>query len=104
MYCLFVRSQLKPEYRELFMKTALEDARGSNQDEPGCLRFDVLVDEKDPNVIYFYEVYKDQAAFQAHTQAPHFTQYRDTAKPDWYAVPTQVVRAWSLYPADTDWH
>ena len=104
MYVLFVRLQLKPEFRERFMKSALEDARGSNHDEPGCLRFDVLVDEKDPNVIYFYEVYKDQAAFQEHGKAPHFIQWRDTVKPDWYAVPNQVVRASSLYPADADWH
>jgi (4S)-4-hydroxy-5-phosphonooxypentane-2,3-dione isomerase len=103
MYVLFVRSQLKPEYREQFMKIAKEDARGSNHDEPGCLRFDVLVDEKDANLIYFYEVYKDQAAFQAHQQTPHFFHYRDNIKPEWYVVPTQAVRSWSLYPADVDW-
>ncbi len=103
MYVLFVKSQVKPEYRERFMQVALEDARGSSHDEPGCLRFDVLVDEKDPNLIYFYEVYKDQAAFQAHQQTPHFFQYRDTIKPEWYVVPVQAVRSWSAYPADADW-
>jgi autoinducer 2-degrading protein len=103
MYVLFVKSQVKPEYRERFMKVALEDARGSSHDEPGCLRFDVLVDEKDPNLIYFYEVYKDQAAFQEHQKAPHFLQYRNNIQPEWYVVPVQAVRSWSLYPADEDW-
>ena len=38
------------------------DALGSEKDEPGCLRFNVLQDAKDQNVYYFYEVYKDEAA------------------------------------------
>ncbi len=103
MYVLFVRSQVKPEYREQFMEIALEDARGSNCDEPGCRRFDVLVDEQDPNLIYFYEVYKDLAAFQAHQQTPHFARYRDGMKPEWYAAPVQAVRSWSVFPPDAEW-
>jgi hypothetical protein len=27
-----------------------------------------------------YEVYRDEAAFQAHTQAPHFLKFRDTIR------------------------
>jgi quinol monooxygenase YgiN len=27
-----------------------------------------------------YEVYKDEAAFQAHTQAPHFLKFRATIR------------------------
>ena len=43
---------------------------------PGCLRFDVLQDQADDNHFYFYEVYRDEAAFQAHGQAPHFARWR----------------------------
>ena len=104
MYAVVVALTVKPEMRERFLAAALDDSTCSVRDEPGCLRFDVLVDEKDPNKIYFYEVYRDQAAFQEHQKAPHFIQYRDTIQPDWYVVPTQVVRANSLYPADAAWH
>ena len=38
----------------------------------GCLRFDVLQDAADPRKYYFYEAYKDEAAFEAHRNAPHF--------------------------------
>jgi autoinducer 2-degrading protein len=42
---------------------------GAVVDEPGCLRFDVIQDANDANRIWFYEVYKDEAAFQAHPLA-----------------------------------
>src|SRR6185437_12231956 len=58
MRAIFVTVRMKPEYRDRILKGALEDVRGSRNDEPGCLRFDVIQDEKDPNTIYFYEVYR----------------------------------------------
>jgi quinol monooxygenase YgiN len=45
--------------------------------EAGCVRFDVLQDTSNPDRYYFYEVYQDEAAFQAHTQTPHLTRRRD---------------------------
>ena len=72
MRALFVTVRMKPEYRDQILKGALEDGRGSREDEPGCLRFDVFQDDSDPNTIYFYEVYRDDAALQAHRAAPHY--------------------------------
>ena len=45
MRALFVTVRMKPEYRDQILKGALEDGRGSREDEPGCLRFDVFQDE-----------------------------------------------------------
>jgi quinol monooxygenase YgiN len=39
--------------------------------EPGCLVFDVA-GPVDPEVIYLYEIYRDDAAYEAHTQTAHF--------------------------------
>jgi len=72
MRALFVTVRMKPEYRDQILKGALEDGRGSREDEPGCLRFDVFQDDSDPNTIYFYEVYRDDAALEAHRAAPHY--------------------------------
>lgn len=103
MYVLVVKIQIKPEFREQFMRSMVEvDARGSVENEPGCLRFDVIQDESDPNRIYLYEVYRDEAAFQAHLKATHFVEWRDTVK-DWYAAPSEVARGRSVFPADADW-
>ena len=38
-------------------------------------KFDVLVDPKDRTRLMLYEVYEDEAAFQAHQQTPHFKRY-----------------------------
>lgn len=103
MYVLFVKVHVKPERLADYLKATAEvDARGSVGDEPGCFRFDVLQDEADPNTVYFYEVYRDKAAFEAHTRAPHFVKWRDTVK-DWTDGSSEVVRAWTRFPPDADW-
>lgn len=102
VHVLLVTMQVQPEHREAFMTAMLDDARGSVADEPGCLRFDVLQDTQDPNTIYLYEVYRDQAAFNAHLQAPHFIRWRDTVK-DWYAAPSRVATCTNVFPPDNAW-
>ena len=98
MYGLIVTINIKPGFKDQFMEALMGDARGSVNDEPGCLRFDVLEDGEEPNRIYLMEEYQDEAAFRAHTQQPHMTKWRDTVK-DWYATPTQVFRTSGIYPA-----
>ena len=102
MIALIVTIQIQPEHREAFMESMLDDARGSNNDEPGCLRFDVLQDSEDPNKIHLYEVYKDQAAVDAHRQAPHYTKWRETVQ-DWFAAETVRRVASPVYPPETAW-
>jgi quinol monooxygenase YgiN len=59
---------------------AIEDnAVTSVGDEPGCLRFDVVVDNDDPDHYLFYEVYRDAAAFAAHRDSEHFARWREAA-------------------------
>jgi (4S)-4-hydroxy-5-phosphonooxypentane-2,3-dione isomerase len=103
VYVLFVKVKVKPEFLQPYLEATIAgDAKGSVGNEPGCYRFDVLQDEKDPNTVYFYEVYQDKAAFDAHASSPHFFQWRDTVK-DWFEGPTEVVRAFTLFPADGQW-
>ena len=102
MIALIVTIQIKPDHREAFMESMMDDARGSNNDEPGCLRFDVLQDNEDPNKIHLYEVYKDQAAVDAHRAAPHYTKWRETVQ-DWFDG--EIVRrlASPVFPPDGSW-
>ena len=62
MLALWVKVRVKHGERERFLKAIEVDALGSERDEPGCMRFNVLQDEQDENVYYFFEVYKDEAA------------------------------------------
>ena len=42
------------------------------QAEPGVLAFQIHQSLEDPAKFFFYEVFKDEAAFAEHGQAPHF--------------------------------
>jgi quinol monooxygenase YgiN len=96
MLAIWVKVRVKPEGRDKFLKAIEADALGSERDEPGCLRFNVLQDEKDQNVYYFYEVYKDQAALEAHRQAPHYAIWRAAA--DTLDGPTEPTRCAPVFP------
>lgn len=79
MLALWVKVRVKPDGRERFLKAIETDALGSERDEPGCLRFNVLQDQQDPNVYYFFEIYRDEAALEAHRAAPHYAAWSAAA-------------------------
>jgi len=45
--------------------------------EPGCLVYRPHRSTKDPDLFLFYESYADDAAFEAHKQAPHLAAFRE---------------------------
>ena len=79
MLAIWVKVKIKPSMRAAFLQAIEADALASERDEPGCLRFNVLQDERDENVYYFYEVYRDQAALDAHQRTRHYARWRDVA-------------------------
>jgi autoinducer 2-degrading protein len=98
MLAIWVKARVKPEQRQKFLQAIEHDALGSERDEPGCLRFNVLRDEKDENIYYFFEVYKDQAALDAHRAAPHYAVWRAAA--DTLDGPTEAIRCTTVFPAE----
>ena len=104
MYVIIAPIQVKEGCKEQFMEAIIEDAQGSVNDEPGCLRFDVIQDAGDPHRIWLYEVYRDEAAFQAHTQAPHFLKFRDATQ-DIRVEGIQGAARGSvnIWPPDAEW-
>jgi (4S)-4-hydroxy-5-phosphonooxypentane-2,3-dione isomerase len=79
MHVLIVSARVKPEQRGRFLKAIEENAVASVRDEPGCLRFDVVRDNDDPDHYLFYEVYRDTDAFHAHRDSDHFVRWREAA-------------------------
>ena len=102
MIALVVTINIKPGHKDAFMASMSDDARGSNDDEPGCLRFDVLQDNEHPNRIHLYEVYRDQAALDAHRQAPHYLKWRETVG-DWFDGEIGRSVCTPVYPAEGSW-
>ncbi len=101
MLAMWVKVRVKPDQRKRFLEAIEVDTLGSERDEPGCHRFNVLQDEKDENVYYFYEVYKDQAALEAHRAMPHYAVWRAAA--DALDGPAEPTRCRTVFPAASDY-
>ena len=102
MVVLHVTIQVKPEHVAEFLEIVCHDAEHSEQDEPGCLRFDVLADQDDPARFYFYEVYRDEAALEAHRQTSHFKLYFEKSQ-SLLAAPPERRFSRNVIPADANW-
>ena len=58
-----------------FLYAAREELRAVRENEPGCLRFDVVVFDDDEGRGAFVEVFADQAAADLHRELPHFGRF-----------------------------
>ena len=97
MLALWVKVRIKPAERERFLTAIEADALGSERDEAGCLRFNVLQDQQDQNIYYFFEVYRDEAALEAHRAAPHYAVWRAAA--DTLDGPAEATRCQTVFPS-----
>ena len=102
MHILFVTIKIKPQHHDEYMKELLLNAKGADEDEPGCLRFDVVQDEQDTNTVYLYEVYKDEAAFKNHQASPHYKRFSEVAG-EWRDGPSVLHVGPNIYPSNSDW-
>mmetsp|Transcript_18392 Transcript_18392/g.37468 ORF Transcript_18392/g.37468 Transcript_18392/m.37468 type:complete len:95 (-) Transcript_18392:151-435(-) len=71
-----VHLEVDPDQIDQFMEVAAEDSRGTRA-EPGCVRFDVLRDQKADNKFIFIEVYRDAEAIAAHKLTPHYKMWSE---------------------------
>ena len=85
-----------PEDRERYLKGVEVDVLGSERDEPGCIRFNLLQDRDDPDV-YFFELYLDEAALEAHRHTPHIDVWRGVRDT---VGDLEVAHIESVLPAD----
>jgi autoinducer 2-degrading protein len=102
MLVLCVEIHVNPEQRQAFVSATRENHLGTRT-EPGNLRFDVLQSEEDPNRFMLYEVYRDQAALEAHQKQAHYLKWKSAAEP-MMAQPRTRQRLVTLFPeAAADW-
>jgi quinol monooxygenase YgiN len=73
-YCLAVRWTIKEGELDAVLE-ALGLLAEASREEPGCLLYQAHRSPDDPNVIFLYEQYADEAAYQAHADSEHFKTY-----------------------------
>ncbi len=91
MFGLFVRFTCKDEASaEAYDHLVAETIEGIKAREPGTLVYASHKVEGQPLQRIFYELYRDEAAFDAHGAAPHTRRY--LAERDQYLASTEVDR------------
>ncbi|MDO8212087.1 putative quinol monooxygenase [Conexibacter sp. CPCC 206217] len=91
MYHIAVHFDIEPEHREEFIAAALQDGRDSGANEPGTRRFELIVDEENPNRFYLNEAYDDLDAFNVHADGPYFKRFFALIG-DYAEGPTWLIR------------
>jgi quinol monooxygenase YgiN len=74
MISFTVRMKFKPEDREQIQE-ALRALTAASRLEPGCIAYVPHTLEADPNTVFIYEQFRDQAAREFHAASEHFKKY-----------------------------
>ena len=79
--CLLVTLTCRPGKRQAFIERVRAHAAGCLAEEPGCLRFDVLVPDDDDDAVFLYEVYAVDVAIDVHLGTDRMAQYMRDVEP-----------------------
>jgi (4S)-4-hydroxy-5-phosphonooxypentane-2,3-dione isomerase len=77
MFVNAVDLDIVPAERDSYL-AALKENGAASVKEPGCKRFDIINLNSDPNHVFLYEVYDNEAALKAHRETDHFKKYAAT--------------------------
>ena len=80
MYTVIGFTRVLPERIEDYIENMRICAEKTNQ-EPGCIRYEVMQDLADPAVMCLFQVFADEAAYQAHQDAEHHRVWVEKSGP-----------------------
>ncbi len=75
MFAVTVMFEIKETHVSEFLPLMIANAQASLTSEPGCKQFDVCRNPANPQEIFLYELYDDEAAFKVHLQTDHFKSF-----------------------------
>ncbi len=81
MYVVVVEFVCNAGCEAPFVEAVKEQAKNSVERETDCLQFDICVDPETQAKILLYEVYTNEAAFEAHIKTNHFATFDQTVQP-----------------------
>src|ERR1700735_2226548 len=101
MLIVHVHIHVRPESVQAFREATIENAQNSIQ-EPGIARFDVVQQTDDLTRFVLVEVYRDEAATEAHRETKHYAKWRDTVA-SMMSEPRTREKFSNLFPEDKGW-
>lgn len=81
VFAVVVEFQVKPEHVDAFGVAMAKQAQNSLELEEACRQFDVFTDPLKPATFVLYELYDDEAAFEAHLASDHFASFAAHVEP-----------------------
>lgn len=102
MLVLVVSVKVKPGRADDYIAAVRADGEGTHANEEGNFQFSCVRDQADPDRFFLFEVYRDEAALEAHRGMPHFLKYRE-ATADIYAEETVRHVCANVFPPDDWW-
>ena len=75
---LFVDIEIEPGQVDAFAALIRAHAAGTLVEEEGCLAFTVGVDREAPTHFWLFELYRDQAAVDAHRASARLVRFRES--------------------------
>ena len=100
LYINAVDLVIVPSEMPMFLEAIKENGANAVK-EPGCREFNITVLASNPNHVFLYEVYDNEAALEAHRQTEHFKKYAAATKG---MVADRSVRAMSVIALNSKGH
>ena len=72
--------EIDPAQLENYKAVVKEEMEISVRVEPGVLAIYAVAEKGKPTMIRFFEMYADEAAYNAHRDSPHFKKYVEATK------------------------
>ena len=69
---LFVEFSFDVKDMELAIEILTEMQNQTYENEEGCISYDLLLSKEDPNTVFIYECYENNAAVKLHNNTPYF--------------------------------
>lgn len=98
MILIVVKQPVRAKYADDF-PNLVADFTNASRAEPGCVSFDWYRSADDPNLYVLIEIFKDEAAGQAHVESEHFKAAGETM-PRWLSAAPEIIHV--NVPGD-DW-
>ncbi len=81
MFVVVVFLEAKRGRQDTLRRALLQHALNSLEREAGCQRYEVCLDPLETSAFLLYEVFVEEAAYQAHRELPHYAEFRVLTDP-----------------------
>jgi autoinducer 2-degrading protein len=100
MYAIFGSINVKPEQVRAFREATTREAQGTVRDEPGVFQFHILTDADTPNRFYYFEIFRDEAAAEAHWETANFKTWWATVEAMLDGDVQRISTMRTMFPSD----